>query len=394
MKKLIWVLFTSFVHCSMAQNYRADLTFNTGIGFTAGGYWDAASISSTAIQSDGKVIIGGGFDNYNGIPVNNIVRLNSDGTLDLTFNMGNGISGNVSTINVQPDGKIIVGGWLESYNGNPINGLIRLNPDGTPDLTFNVGTGFMHSFGGAGAVYSAKIQSDGKIIVGGNFSSYNDTPQNNITRLNPDGSIDLTFNTGTGFNDYVNTIKIQSDGKVLVSGWFTFYNGTYNTVDIARLNLDGSLDLTFNTGTGFTAYGGGRVNTINLQPDGKILVGGGDFYNYNGNNISGGLTRLNPDGTLDLNFNTGTGFNNSNIYTTTIQSDGKLVVGGLFQSYNGTSQNNLTRLNTDGSIDLTFNTETGISGTVFTTEYLSDGRIVVGGTFPEYNGFSTYNIVR
>jgi uncharacterized delta-60 repeat protein len=376
MKNLIWVLFISIVSGSMAQNYRADLTFNTGTGFVD-------QVNTITIQSDGKVLVGGSFNNYNGVQVNCITRLNPDGTRDLTFNTGTGFDYQVNTITLQSDGKILVGGLFQSYNGTSQNNLTRLNTDGSIDLTFNTGTGFDYQ------VNTITLQSDGKILVGGKFQSYNGTSQNDLTRLNTDGSIDLTFNIGTGFNsvlDQVNTITLQSDGKVLVGGWFLNYNGS-PAKWLIRLNPDGTRDLTFNTGTGFD----NQVNTITLQSDGKILVGG-SFPIYNGVQVNC-ITRLNPDGTRDLTFNTGTGFDDP-VNTITIQSDGKVLVGGSFNNYNGSPVNGLIRLNPDGTRDLTFNTGTGISGTVFTTEYLSDGRIVVGGTFPEYNGFSTYNIVR
>ena len=110
------------------------------------------------------------------------------------------------------------------------------------------------------------IQSDGKILVGGTFFTYNGVSANRVIRLNSDGSVDNTFVTGTGFNNYVLSIVIQSDGKILVGGGFTAYNGV-SANRIIRLNSDGSIDNTFVTGTGFDNY----VYSIAIQSDGKIL---------------------------------------------------------------------------------------------------------------------------
>src|SRR5690606_5239549 len=98
-------------------------------------------------------------------------------------------------------------------------------------------------------VIASSLQSDGKVVIGGAFSSINGTVRDRIARLNTDGSLDTTFNPGTGANDLVTSISIQSDGKIIIGGWFIFYNGTA-IKRIARLNTDGSLDNTFDPGTG------------------------------------------------------------------------------------------------------------------------------------------------
>ncbi|MBI4646393.1 MAG: delta-60 repeat domain-containing protein [Bacteroidia bacterium] len=162
-----------------AQSGSIDLSFNPGTGTTS-------TIFTTAIQSDGKIIIGGAFTSYNGTAINRIARLNTDGTLDGTYNPGTGASSTVRTTSIQSDGKIIIGGDFASYNGTAINYIARLNADGTLDGTFNPGTGADND------VYTTAIQSDGKIIIGGNFTSYNGTARNYIARLNTDGTLDGT----------------------------------------------------------------------------------------------------------------------------------------------------------------------------------------------------------
>jgi uncharacterized delta-60 repeat protein len=349
-----------------------ELPFEIGSGFNQ-------DVTSIALQPDGKILAGGWFTSYNGTIANRIIRLNTGGTIDNTFFIGNGFNSVVNIIKLQPDGKVLVGGWFTSYNGTIANKIIRLNSDGSIDKTFNIGTGF------DGDVNTIALQPDGKILVGGNFTSYNSTFSNYIIRLNSDGTIDGTFNIGSGFNSVVNIIKLQPDGKILVGGNFTSYNSTFSNY-IIRLNSDGTIDNTFNIGNGFN----GGVYTIALQPDGKILVGG--FFNNYNSTFSTYIIRLNSDGTIDNTFNIGNGFNDG-VLSIALQPDGKILVGGFFTFYNGTFRNRIIRLNSDGTIDNTFNIGSGFNGGVTSIALQPDGKILVGGYFNNYNGtFSNYII--
>ena len=350
-----------------------DAGFNTGTGANF-------TILTTSTQSDGKIIIGGDFTAYNGTVKNRITRLNADGSLDAGFISGTGASLSVRTIPIQSDGRIIICGDFASYNGTAIRGIARLNTDGSLDAGFNPGTGANST------IYSASIQSDGKIIIGGTFTSYNGTVANRIARLNSDGSLDAGFNSGTGANTTINTISIQSDGKIIISGDFTTYNGAV-TIRIARLNTDGSLDASFNTGTGANSI----IWTNGIQSDGKIIIGG-NFSAFNGTARSR-IARLNTDGSVDAGFNPGTG-TNSTIFSTSIQSDGKVIIGGDFTTYNGTLTNRIARLNTDGSLDAGFNTGTGADNRIFTTAIQNDGKIIIGGWFAAYNGTGRNRLAR
>ena len=313
------------------------LDFGTGFGFNGGLY----EVFSIAIQSDGKILVGGIFIDYNGTTQNYITRLNSDGSRDETFDIGTGFNSAVFSLAIQSDGKILVGGAFISYNGTTQNRITRLNTDGSRDESFNIGDGFNNS------VRSIAIQSDGKILVGGDFISYNGTTQNRITRLNTDGSRDeKSFNIGDGFNNSVRSLAIQSDGKILVGGNFISYNGTTQN-RITRLNTDGSIDTSFDIGTGFS----NAVYSLAIQSDGKILVGG-NLISYNGT-TQNRITRLNVDGSRDETFDVGTGFNDI-VLSIVTHPDGKILVGGDFISYNGTTQNRITRLNPDGSLDIEY----------------------------------------
>ena len=408
-------------------NGSLDGTFNAGNGLSAGG-----SVSTIGIQSDGKIIIGGSFISYGGTARGRIARLNTDATLDLTFDPGTGANNDPWSVPIQADGKIIIGGFFTSYNGTARGPITRLNSNGSLDLTFNPGTGANNS------VYASAMQSDGKIIIGGVFTVYNGVSRSRIARINGDGSVDLTFNPGTGANADVNTIALQSDGKIIIAGSFTSYNGTSRN-NIARINTDGTLDASFNPGTGsnnavtvsamqsdgktiiggyFSSYNGttrnslARINsdgtldmtfdpgagpnnsfigTCSIQSDGKIIIGG-DFTSYNGTGISK-IARINTNGTLDGTFNPGTGAN-FDIRTTAIQTNGKIIIGGNFSSFNGTAINRIARINTDGTLDGTFNPGTGSNGSIMTTVLQSDGKVIIGGQFSSYNGTTRNNFAR
>ena len=312
-----------------------DASIDTGFNIGTGIPW---IVTSSALQSDGKIIIGGHFETFNGVSRNKIVRLNTDGSLDLSFNPGTGAYGNINDVAVQPDGKIIIAGYFTSFNGVARQGIARLNADGSLDLGFN--SGFVNS-----NICALSLQSDGKIIVGGYFTNYNTVPIKNIARLNSDGSLDTSFDLGEGANDGVLTSVIQTDGKIIIGGAFSQFNNTAAN-HIARLNIDGSLDTSFSSGagSGLGYYSSVYVYTIALQLDGKILVGG-EFWSYNGITTNY-LTRLNVNGSLDTGFDPAMGPDRQ-VRTISIQEDNKIIIGGGFFKYNNSSSQFIARLNND-----------------------------------------------
>jgi len=363
-----------------------DTYFITGTGLNQ-------TVYSIELQVDGKILVGGSFNSYNRDAENRIIRLNNDGTKETSFNSGTGFNSAVLSLKQQPDGKILVGGYFTSYNGNNQNKIIRFNTDGTKDNSFHTGFDYTDVFWVGGFtddfVNAIELQDDGKILVGGRFNSYNGVTENFIIRLNADGTKDNSFNTGTGFNNNVLAIKPQVDGKILVVGIFSGYNGS-SSLQIIRLNTDGTKDTSFNTGeTGF--FGLNRVEAIELQDDGKILIGG-DFTSYNGVTANK-IIRLNADGTKDNSFNTGTGFNN-NVSAIKLQADGKILVGGGFTSYNGGAVNRIIRLNSDGTKDNSFNPGIGFNTWVETIQLQTDGKILVGGDFTQFNDVAENRLIR
>ena len=351
-----------------------DTSFTIGTGF------NAVSVP-VAIQSDGKIVVGGLFSSYNGTARNGIIRLNADGTNDTGFTIGSGFGGGgVSRVALQPDGKIVASGTFTSYNGTAQSRITRLNADGTLDTGFVIGTGFV------GTVVDIALQSDGKILVVGNFTQYNGTAQSRIIRLNADGTRDTSFTIGTSFNGPPSAVAIQSDGKILVGGDFTSYNGAART-NIIRLNADGTNDTGFTVGSGFN----NSVFDIAFQPNGKIVVSG-SFTSYNGTSRSR-IIRLNADGTNDTGFTWAGGFNDS-VFTIAIQSNGKIIAGGNFTSYDGTARNRIARLNADGTLDTSFVIGTGFATTPQAIALQSDGKIFVTGDFTSYNGTTQTRITR
>ncbi len=283
-----------------------------------------------------------------------IVTSAQDGKVDLTFDPGAGPDGNVVCMALQPDGKILIGGEFDHVGAVTRNGLARLNEDGSLDETFDPAA--INS----GWIYSILSLPDGKVMIGGSFSTM--STFGGIARLNNDGTLDPSFNPGTGTNA-VNCMARQSDGKVVIGGNFTSYNGTTRG-RVARVNTDGSLDTGFDPGSGANSY----VEAICVRPSGKILVGG-DFTTFNGTSC-GHMVRLTTTGTLDP-FNIGTGF--GNVVSCIINGQwNSIIVGGAFGTYNGQALGGVVVMDDSG---LANNTPQGGSQWVKVAQ-MADGRVV------------------
>jgi hypothetical protein len=356
-------------------------TFSNVVGFDA-------QTSQFITQPDGKIIVVGQFTQYKGFSANRIVRLNVNGGIDTTFDNSIGFNNTAFGVALQPDGKIIVIGQFTQYKGLTENRIIRLNSDGTKDLTFDNSIGFN------AVIYNLVLQSDGKIICVGGFTSYKGVPASNIIRLNSDGTIDTSFIYGTGFTPSffsVTGIALQTDGKILIGGDFTQYQGLTNN-KIIRLNSDGSKDVSFNNSIGFDTGFGSLVNRISIQPDNKIICFG-SFTTYKGL-TENRIIRLNSDGSKDLTFDNSVGFGINATLCGALQSDGKIIVVGQFSSYKGVTANNIIRLNSDGSIDLTFDLSIGFDSRADYVSVLSDGSIICVGQFNSYNNYVNNNIIK
>lgn len=231
-------------------------------------------------------------------------------------------------------------------------------------------------------------------MVGGNFTEYNGSAAPYLVRINTDGTIDGTFTqTGTGLSGLVSAIKVQADNKIIVGGTFTTYNGT--TVNrIARLNSDGSLDTDFTTAAD-SAFTDGQVIDTDIDSQNRI-VAVGTFTSFDGV-TSNRVVRLLNSGALDTSFvQTGTGLN-STVHAVAIDHADRIVVGGVFATYNGANARWVTRLTATGALDTSFAVPTGFNtGTgvydikIQPTNY----QILAGGSFLVYRGLPRRYIVR
>ena len=261
-------------------------------------------------------------------------------SIDETFNLG-GAGANllIHSTYVQDDGKIMIGGWFYGYNNQPQAKLARLLPNGTLDEAF------VPEISGNNDVYRIAPDDNNKVIV--SFIATN----NGLIRLNADGSLDEEFssNIGSGPDNTVFAIAKQSDGKILIGGAFTTFNARPLKY-LIRLNTNGTVDATFNPILDF------HVRYIVLLDNGEMILG--DSY-------QAPMTKLHADGTKDIAFHTGVFASETGepwITGMIKQSNGKVLIGGFFKSYDGTLKKNLLRINSDGSIDNTFNAT--LNGTV------------------------------
>jgi len=388
-------------------------TNTISFGIESGGY-----IFSHAQQSDGKIILGGNFASYNNKYIGGCVtRIDpTSGEVDTAFstNIGGGAASistggrDVYSVVVQPDGKILVSGLFDEFNSVTQQGLVRLNSDGTADTAFNANVASLFNrSGGDTYAYSIALQSDGKIILGGfwNNGLYDSSsnPYNiyYLARLNSNGTIDTTFSSnGTTYPaGTVYKVVVQSDDKILVGGAFTTFitsSGSVSVSGLARLNANGTLDTTFNTALG-TGIDTNAVRALAVQSDGSIIFGG-DFTSFNGTTCD--IARVSSTGTFDTSFNTNVGTGtpvSSYIFTISVQGDGKILVGGYFSSWNGTTVGRIVRLNSDGTRDTAFTTANGTgansTASIRVLSQLSSGDILVAGeSFSSWNGTSVDKI--
>lgn len=378
---LILLQMSSLIFSQNPSDIDENFITNTESSFYSG---FNGSVNTIALQSDGKILVGGDFINYQNNTVNRIVRLNSDGSIDNTFVSNAGFNLAVLCIVIQLDGKILVGGAFSTYKGINSSKLIRLNTDGSIDTSFNVGTGFNSN------VNTIALQTDNKIIVGGAFTTYKGPANNRIIRLNTDGVRDTTFGSVSnfGFDNIVNSIVITSSNKIIVGGKFTSYNGS-STSKILQLTANGYVDAIYPS-----IFNGGDVNTIfySSSPQEKIIIGG-TFFGYGGISTSKIVRLFVDSGNIDSSFSIGSGFNND-VNSIVMQIDGKILVGGLFTNYNGITANRFIRLNNNGSIDNFFDLNIGFDNNVNAIKTQSDTKILVGGSFSNYKSLLNKRIVR
>jgi uncharacterized delta-60 repeat protein len=352
----------------------------------------AVVVNSVLVQPDGKILVGGFFPDYAGTIHDHLVRLMPDGTVDPTFNPnGSGPGNAVEDMILMPDGRILIAGNFLTYNGSSAYFIARLLPDGTRDATFNVPPNSIN-----GAVWAIELHDAHRVIAGGEFFTCNGYSYPHIARFNDDGSVDTSFEVGTGFSHNVHEILVLPDMRILVGGQFQVYNGAL-TGHIALLSPGGPLDTTMDNDPGLSS-GGGTVRALARQPDGKLLVGG--YFQYHNGQPRSAIVRLNTDGSNDPSF-TSPLYPYALVRTIAVQPDGKVVVGGEFTSSEYANAvpgpARLVRLNADGSRDNTFTIGSGIGQGTDLTAYVhdlalqADGKIIVGGHFQTVDVEDSYH---
>src|SRR5437762_8939051 len=300
------------------------------------------------------------------------------GQLGTTFVPAPGTNDAVNVVIPQPDGKVVAAGRFTFANTVFRNRIARFKFNGSLDTSFDPGTG------ADGEITAAVLQPDGRIVVAGRFTSFNGFTHNRVCRLNANGSVDQTFGLGNGINNAALALALQSDGRIIVGGQFTQVDLTLRN-NLARLNTNGSVDLSFDPGIGPS----GDVNAIVIQPDGRIIIGG-TFIGYNGF-ARGGIARVLGNGALDPSFDSGVG-TGGDVFALELQHNGQIVLGGRFVQYSGINRTFIARIFGDGSLDFGFNPAPNDWVQSFAVE--PDDRTLVGGIFTDISGFGRNSIAR
>lgn len=327
------------------------------------------TVTGVASQPDGKLVIAGPFSSIGTTPRAGIARLKSDGSLDPAFDPGAGANGAINLLALQADGKIVMAGDFTTVAGIARNRIARLNPDGTLDPSFNPGAGPNDG------INALLIAPDGKIVLGGRFEIFDGLTRHFLVRLNPNGGVDATFDAGRSFSRIlpqgVTDIAFYPDGRLIVAGFFEA-QGKY---DLVRVAADGTVDQSLPSGL--------SIQGIAVQSDGRLYISG-----YFGSNQQPALRRYHPDGTMDNSFFPAPARLGEMLQ---LQPDGKLLAVA--------NSAPLVRFNSNGSYDSSFGpvqtTSSGNSGSSFRALALRpDGRIILAGTFDTVNGFSRSGVVR
>jgi uncharacterized delta-60 repeat protein len=377
----------------------AVATFNTGTGANAA----VLSVAPDLSSPDSLFYIGGNFTQYAGAAAPRLARLKADGALDTTFAPGAGPNGAVNAIAVQPsDNRVLVAGGFTQFNGTAAGRLVRLLRTGAIDAGFVIGSG------ANAPIRAIAVQKDGKILIAGEFTIFNGQSAPFITRLTASGAIDTTFKPGLGPNGRVNAIALAADGKIYIGGWFAGVDGR-DAGRIARLNADGTFDVSFDTrgGVSNTAINAARdpfnpnigttgtVNALAVLPSGRLVVGG-DFNTAAGDVASYRLAAFDSNGLIAREFS----FNapvDKPVDALIAQADGRVVAAGSFSRLGSPvvlTRPGIARINGTGVVDSDFRSPFPVAATsvVSALALQPNSNIIVGGSFPSVQGATQVRI--
>jgi uncharacterized delta-60 repeat protein len=353
----------------------------TSLGFNDGLVGPDNTPHALAAQPDGKILVGGQFSEYNDAPHEGLLRILPDGAPDTTFVVDRRTAPSQRftlipyALAVQPDGKVLAGGYVQNADKSYRMGLVRLLADGSLDKSFAA-----VASPDTAAIYTISLQPDGKIIIGGYTNShlairpYVFGQRAFVARLNPNGSYDPSFvrpnrtlparPTGVAPAGLVRASLVQPDGKII----FATEEGV-----VLRLNADGSLDPTFNA----TIYlRGATIWALVQQTDGKLVVGG-----YFGNWFRNGVLRLNADGSLDPSYQPN-GVFGAEVRTLLLLLGNQVLAAGLTRFRpNGQPFTSLVRLNPDGTRDPSLPYQQFLGGPLNSLVLQPSGQVVAGGGF-------------
>ena len=342
-----------------------------------------AGITTFVQQADGKVVVAGDFTQIGGQALKYLARLYPDGGLDRT--LASAIDRQVESIMLQSDGGIVVAGNFDTVAGQPRRYLARVHPDGDIDAGFDAKVE-----GGLGVLATA-VLPDGSTVIAGSFSRVGGQAAGNIARLQPDGSAECDCAFAAETNSWIGALAVRPDGRLLIAGDFSTVNGEPQAY-VAGLNADGSLDASFD------AIVDGPVHAVLLLPDGNLLIAGA-FTSVDGA-ARPLLARLNADGSLDPTFDAHFSAQDpyDAVHALVRQADGKLVIGGSFQTVGGQHHYALARVGDDGAVDADFDpqfTQFGnYPGTILGLALRTDGKLLVAGGFDAIDGVARTNVAR
>jgi len=366
-----------------------DLTFDLGLGLSSETFpW---GVKAVAVQGDGKLVLAGQFTSAGGLRRKNIARLNPDGSVDPDFAVtsSDDFMPEFRALTTLPNGKMLVGGRFNRIEGAARRGIARLNPDGSLDSAFNA------ELTGAGVdIHSIEVLPDGKVMIGGAFSSVHGTSRWNIARLQADGALDASFDAGFAVSSpFFDKMLVQTDGKILCNTYTTGI-GTRSYSNLVRLTVTGAVDGTFHPAV-TTEF---PIVNMSLQRDGKILVAG-NFVTVNGASRNG-VARLHADGSLDHSFDLANSspshLSNGGSLSFAAELDGKIYVSSLFRTGPHEVRPQLARFKMDGSLDATFQIPEFFRTDfhVFVLQRVANGKLLIAGEFTDVNGYSRTAVAR